>query len=159
MRTHGAICIRMRILHICKICTRMQIAPCVQTFRCLRFSSPIPVFAVSDQVLHKPGSTTTQNRDLKFLIFSSGENKYGDQPRGYREADLRLCFRICKTIFSWRDSYCFIFILVIKLFANNGPNARPLYFCINVYWVTFHDSYDFRPKRLIWSVIKGIFFF
>ena len=32
MRTHGAICIRMQILHICKICTRMQIAPCVQTF-------------------------------------------------------------------------------------------------------------------------------
>ena len=31
MRTHGAICIRMQILHICKICTRMQIAPCVQT--------------------------------------------------------------------------------------------------------------------------------
>ena len=30
MRTHGAICIRMQILHICKICTRMQIAPCVQ---------------------------------------------------------------------------------------------------------------------------------
>ena len=33
MRTHGAICIRMQILLICKLCTRMQIAPCVQAFR------------------------------------------------------------------------------------------------------------------------------
>ena len=29
-----------------------------------------------------------------------GENKGADQLRGYREADLRLCFRICKTLFS-----------------------------------------------------------
>ena len=26
------------------------------------------------------------------------ENNGGDQLRGYREADLRLCFRICKTL-------------------------------------------------------------
>ena len=26
------------------------------------------------------------------------ENKGADQLRGYREADLRLCFRICKTL-------------------------------------------------------------
>ena len=29
-----------------------------------------------------------------------------DQLRGYREADLRLCFRICKKpVFSWRGQY------------------------------------------------------
>ena len=28
----------------------------------------------------------------------SSENKGADQLRGYREADLRLCFRICKTL-------------------------------------------------------------
>ena len=31
------------------------------------------------------------------------ENKGADQLRGYREADLRLCFRICKSRFS-RDA-------------------------------------------------------
>ena len=34
------------------------------------------------------------------------ENKGADQLRGYREADLRLCFRICKKpVFSQRGSY------------------------------------------------------
>ena len=42
-------------------------------------------------------------RGLKFRIwvveelhYPYGENKGADQLRGYREADLRLCFRICK---------------------------------------------------------------
>ena len=42
-------------------------------------------------------------RDLKFqieevegLYYPCSENKGADQLRGYREADLRLCFRICK---------------------------------------------------------------
>ena len=34
------------------------------------------------------------------------ENKGADQLRGYREADLRLCFRICKNpVFSRRGSF------------------------------------------------------
>ena len=44
-------------------------------------------------------------RGLKFQIKKEGglyyqcsENKGADQLRGYREADLRLCFRICKTL-------------------------------------------------------------
>ena len=52
-------------------------------------------------------------RDLKFriwkaeeLYYPSGENKGADQLRGHREADLRLCFRICKIpVFSRRGSY------------------------------------------------------
>ena len=42
-------------------------------------------------------------RGLKFCIqevegsyYPCSENKGADQLRGYREADLRLCFRICK---------------------------------------------------------------
>ena len=44
-------------------------------------------------------------RDLKFrikkvegLYYQCSENKGADQLRGYRKADLRLCFRICKTL-------------------------------------------------------------
>ena len=52
-------------------------------------------------------------RGLKFqiwkveeLYYLCSENKGADQLRGYCEADLRLCFRICKTfVFSCRGSY------------------------------------------------------
>ena len=52
-------------------------------------------------------------RDLKFWImkveglsYLCSENKGADQLRGYREADLRLCFRKCKMlVFSQRGSY------------------------------------------------------
>ena len=51
-------------------------------------------------------------RGLKFriqeeegLYYLCSENKGADQLRGYREADLRLCFRICKKpVFSRRGS-------------------------------------------------------
>ena len=53
-------------------------------------------------------------RGLKFriqkvegLYYLCSENKGADQLRGYREADLRLCFRICKKpVFSRRGSNC-----------------------------------------------------
>ena len=39
------------------------------------------------------------------MYYPCSENKGADQLRGYREADLRLCFRICKTtVFSRRGS-------------------------------------------------------
>ena len=55
-------------------------------------------------------------RGLKFrikkvegLYYLCSENKGADQLRGYREADLRLCFRICKKpVFSRRGSYIFL---------------------------------------------------
>ena len=42
---------------------------------------------------------------VEVLYYPSSENKDADQLCGYREADLRLCFRICRTlVFSWRGS-------------------------------------------------------
>ena len=62
-----------------------------------------PVFGVFDQVRHKPGCALNMARGLKFriqkvdgLYYPCSENKGADQLRGYREAELRLCFRICK---------------------------------------------------------------
>ena len=41
------------------------------------------------------------------LYYLSSENKGDDQLRGYREADLRLCFRICRLlVFSRGGSFC-----------------------------------------------------
>ena len=64
-------------------------------------------------------------RGLKFriyevegLLYLCSENKGADQLRGYRESDLRLCFRICKKpVFSRCGSYgvglMFSFLLAI----------------------------------------------
>ena len=42
---------------------------------------------------------------MEGLYYICSENKGADQLRGYREADLRLCFRICKNpVFSRRGS-------------------------------------------------------
>ena len=58
-----------------------------------------PVFGVSDLVRHRPVCTTTQNSwrlEISDLGSRYSEDKGADQLCGYREADLRLCFRICK---------------------------------------------------------------
>ena len=40
------------------------------------------------------------------LYYLCSENKGADQLRGYREADLRLCFRLCRLlVFPWGGSY------------------------------------------------------
>ena len=40
------------------------------------------------------------------MYYLCSENKDADQLRGYREADLRLCFRICKLlVFSCEGSF------------------------------------------------------
>ena len=55
-----------------------------------------PTWSDTNQAVHKMA------RGLKFRMYEVGvlyylcsENKGADQLRGYREADLRLCFRIC----------------------------------------------------------------
>ena len=39
-------------------------------------------------------------KEVEGLYYPCSENKGADQLRGYREADLRLCFRICKMLVS-----------------------------------------------------------
>ena len=59
-------------------------------------------------------------RGLKFRIWKKeglyylcSENEGADQLRGYREADLRPCFRICKMlVFSWRGSFVWYNIIL-----------------------------------------------
>ena len=72
------------------------------------------VFRVFDQVQDKPAvQPLKMARHLKFritkvegLYYPCSENKGADQLRGYRKADLRLRFRLCKKpVFSRRGSY------------------------------------------------------
>ena len=46
------------------------------------------------------------------MYYPCSENKDADQLRGYREADLRLCFRPCKLfVFSRTGSYTKMYII------------------------------------------------
>ena len=66
---------------------------------------------------NRPVQSQKRARTLKFwsyveeeLYYPSSENKGADQLRGYREADLRLCFRICRLlVFPWGGSYMVIY--------------------------------------------------
>ena len=59
------------------------------------------------------------------MYYPSSENKGADQLRGYREADLRLCFRICRLlVFSRGGSYIYMAIQTLKcliLFRTDTP--------------------------------------
>ena len=48
-----------------------------------------------------------RNKLVEGLYYPYSENKGADQLRGYREADLRLCFRICKIQFSHDAAHIF----------------------------------------------------
>ena len=55
--------------------------------------------------INRPVQSQKRARSLKFsilveeeLYYPSRENKGADQLRGYREADLRLCFRLCRLL-------------------------------------------------------------
>ena len=73
-----------------------------------------PVFGVPTRShTNRAAQLQKMARGLKFrikkvegLYYPCSENKGADQLRGYREADLRLRFRICKKpVFSRRGSY------------------------------------------------------
>ena len=56
-------------------------------------------------VTNRPVQSQKRARRSKFwiyveeeLYYPSSENKGADQLRGYREADLRLCFRLCRLL-------------------------------------------------------------
>ena len=53
------------------------------------------------------------------MYYLCSKNKGADQLRGYRKADLRLCFRICeKPVFSQRGS-------IIKILGSHRMSQAP----------------------------------
>ena len=55
--------------------------------------------------LNMAGGLKFRIQKVEGLYYQCSENKEADQLPGYREADLRLCFRICKKpVFSRRGS-------------------------------------------------------
>ena len=63
--------------------------------------------------------------EVEGLYYPCSENKGADQLCGYREADLRLCFRICKKpVFSQRGSYI---NFTLKMFKNDSAEQTNTY--------------------------------
>ena len=68
---------------------------------------------------NRPVQAQKRARSLKFWIEveeelyypSSEKNKGADQLRGYREADLRLCFRLCKLLVFSRGGSSHVLII------------------------------------------------
>ena len=58
------------------------------------------------------------------------ENKGADQLRGYREADLRLCFRICKSLVFSHAAH-----LKTYMVGNSEEMSShdQKYFCLNIF--------------------------
>ena len=52
------------------------------------------------------------------MYYPCSENKGADQLRGHREADLRLCFRLCKLLFFSCTGSIDIGKHVIEMFMN-----------------------------------------
>ena len=66
---------------------------------------------------NRPVQAQKRARILKFwiyveeeLYYPSSENKGADQLRGYREADLRLCFRLCRLLVLPRGGSLRVFV-------------------------------------------------
>ena len=65
------------------------------------------------------------------MYYPCSENKDADQLRGYREADLRLCFRPCKLlVFSRTGS--FLFGYGKSVFTPQSQHFRSILFSVSV---------------------------
>ena len=61
------------------------------------------------------------------MHYPSSENKGADQLRGYREADLRLCFRLGKNpVLSWRGSHNICFHKSLRDVSETHDNVKEI---------------------------------
>ena len=64
------------------------------------------------------------------LYYPSSENKGADQLRGYREADLRLCFRLCSSLMTTDFVITHFFSIInmctmfFNVFHENNPEIQ-----------------------------------
>ena len=91
-------------------------------------------------------------KEVEGLYYPCSENKGADQLRGYREADLRLCFRICKKpVFSRRGSNVkaykkYIICLVVICDRRNYLTGILVKACL--YFVKFANQHMTHTKVL-----------
>ena len=96
------------------------------------------------------------------MYYPSSENKGDDQLRGYREADLRFCFRLCKLlVFPWGGSYEKVFGVIIIIFYAKSPREPKLVFKDTVlihrftFLINYPPKYDILIRYLSrWKLLK-----
>ena len=63
------------------------------------------------------------------MYYPSSENKGADQLRSYCEADLRLCFRICR-------------LLVFPWGGSSNANSSLISFTMSIFQNSLHQNYE-----------------
>ena len=78
------------------------------------------------------------------MYYQCSENKGADQHYGYREADLSLCFRICKkAVFSRRGSYMFGTVLNVPIIWDKTTQCSYIKFRIRL-WSMILNMFGIR---------------
>ena len=98
------------------------------------------------------------------MYYPCSENKGADQLRGYREADLRLCFRICKNRFSYNESHMFVSyfyffefnVLTVTTPISVTSNQTALGFCTLSQMLVVEISICL-PRKCLWRHKKAMF--
>ena len=91
-------------------------------------------------------------KEVEGSYYPCSENKGADQLRGYREADLRLCFRIyAKCWFSHNAAqmYVGIFYVCEAQREHNLPKDRSLKVLIMILEIFYNLSRGFRLGRFV----------
>ena len=108
---------------------------------------------------NRPEQLQKQAKSLKLwsyveeeLYYPSSENKGTDQLHSYREADLRLCFRLCRLlVFPWGGSfirtsivaafYSQLFVIFIRTSKEvDEVMSVPIYYTATCTWVLFKHA-------------------
>ena len=104
------------------------------------------------------------------MYYPCSENKGADQLRGYREADLRLCFRICKKpVFSRRGSYNRgVHVVVLGYGPVNAVNSEGVgqlarlatnTICVFVVCIQAQSRFSYDNSQLLKSARSGSSYF
>ena len=80
------------------------------------------------------------------MHYPSSENKGADQLRGYREADLRLCFRICRLfVFSRGGSYI-LSVASARETVMFTIATRRYFYCVSICFMFWSRFVLFEPR-------------
>ena len=80
------------------------------------------------------------------MYYPFSENKGADQLRGYREADLRLCFHLCKLlVFSRGGSFVIVFHIIPSTTSTDEIFKR--LYGVNNFQVLLFPNRHFHPEN------------
>ena len=82
------------------------------------------------------------------MYYPTSENKYADQLRGYRQTDLRPCFRICKTLVFSRGDSMVTNLLIAPPYTKEKITRARAPMVINLLKAPFYPKEKFTGARI-----------